>query len=40
MRVARLEYTVPEQDLRISLRRVPARPQSGFVVTDLRIPEA
>jgi fatty-acid peroxygenase len=38
MRLARLEYTVPEQDLTISLRRVPARPRSGFTVTDVRAP--
>ncbi|MFJ3160094.1 cytochrome P450 [Streptomyces kanasensis] len=30
VRLARLEYTVPEQDLRIPLRRVPTRPRSGF----------
>lgn len=33
VRLARLEYRVPEQDLTISLRRVPARPESGFVLT-------
>jgi fatty-acid peroxygenase len=37
-RLARLEYTVPEQDLTISLRRVPARPRSGFTVTGVRPP--
>jgi fatty-acid peroxygenase len=31
-RLARLEYEVPAQDLTISLRRVPARPASGFVL--------
>jgi fatty-acid peroxygenase len=31
-RLARLDYEVPEQDLSISLRRVPARPESGFVL--------
>ncbi|WP_344136854.1 cytochrome P450 [Saccharopolyspora halophila] len=33
VRLARLDYRVPEQDLTISLRRVPARPESGFVLT-------
>ncbi|MEV7040391.1 cytochrome P450 [Amycolatopsis sp. NPDC051061] len=33
IRLARLDYDVPEQDLTISLRRVPARPRSGFVLT-------
>jgi fatty-acid peroxygenase len=32
VRLARLDYDVPEQDLTISLRRVPARPRSGFVL--------
>jgi fatty-acid peroxygenase len=31
-RLARLDYQVPDQDLTISLRRVPARPRSGFVL--------
>jgi fatty-acid peroxygenase len=31
-RLAHAGYTVPEQDLTISLRRVPARPRSGFVL--------
>ncbi|MFI8189300.1 cytochrome P450 [Streptomyces sp. NPDC085946] len=39
-RLARLEYTVPDQDLRISLRRIPARPRSGVAVTDVRLPAA
>ncbi|MFD5712249.1 cytochrome P450 [Streptomyces pharetrae] len=39
-RLARLEYEVPEQDLTISLRRIPARPRSGFVISDVRSPEA
>ncbi|MEV5318170.1 cytochrome P450 [Streptomyces sp. NPDC052687] len=39
-RLARLEYTVPEQDLTISLRRIPARPRSGFVIADVRPPAA
>ncbi|MFI2645432.1 cytochrome P450 [Streptomyces sp. NPDC018610] len=39
IRLARLRYDVPEQDLRIPLRRVPARPRSGFVITGVRAPE-
>ncbi|MEU8139643.1 cytochrome P450 [Streptodolium elevatio] len=31
-RLARLDYDVPDQDLRISLRRLPARIRSGFVL--------
>ncbi|MGO4595628.1 cytochrome P450 [Leifsonia sp. 2TAF2] len=31
-----LQYEVPEQDLRVSLRTFPARPESGFVVKGLR----
>ncbi|GAA4973258.1 cytochrome P450 [Streptomyces hyderabadensis] len=38
VRLARLEYTVPGQDLRIPLRRVPTRPRSGFAVTGVRAP--
>ncbi|WP_433261656.1 cytochrome P450 [Micromonospora vinacea] len=33
--LARLDYTVPEQDLTISLRRIPTLPRSRFVVTDV-----
>jgi fatty-acid peroxygenase len=36
VRLARLQYAVPEQDLTISLRRIPARPASGVVLTDVR----
>ncbi|MGY5882641.1 cytochrome P450 [Modestobacter lacusdianchii] len=36
LRLARLEYTLPEQDLDISLRRIPSRPASGVVLTDVR----
>jgi fatty-acid peroxygenase len=32
IRLARLDYEVRDQDLTISLRRVPARPRSGFVL--------
>ncbi|MFH8902424.1 cytochrome P450 [Streptomyces coeruleorubidus] len=38
LRLAGLDYTVPEQDLRISLRRIPARVRSGFAVRDVRVP--
>lgn len=33
--LARLPYQVAEQDLRISLRRVPTAPRSGFVIRDV-----
>jgi fatty-acid peroxygenase len=33
VRLARLEYTLPDQDLSISLRRIPARPASRVVLT-------
>jgi fatty-acid peroxygenase len=32
VRLARLAYDVPDQDLTISLRRIPARPKSGFIL--------
>jgi fatty-acid peroxygenase len=32
-RLARLDYTLPRQDLDISLRRIPARPSSGIVLS-------
>lgn len=35
-RLAMLNYNVPEQDLTISLRRIPARPRSGVVLGDVR----
>ncbi|HEX2175993.1 MAG TPA: cytochrome P450 [Nocardioidaceae bacterium] len=35
-RLARLRYDVPEQDLAISLSRMPARPRSGVVISDVR----
>ncbi|MFI6294877.1 cytochrome P450 [Nonomuraea sp. NPDC050790] len=35
VQLAWLDYTVPRQDLTISLRRVPTRPRSGFVITDV-----
>jgi fatty-acid peroxygenase len=38
VRLARLDCTVPEQDLSISLRRIPARPASRVVLTDVRPP--
>ncbi|MGW5612486.1 cytochrome P450 [Streptomyces sp. NPDC003877] len=37
-RLARLEYEVPDQDLRIPLNRVPARVRSGFVLEPVRVP--
>ncbi|MBG0823519.1 cytochrome P450 [Planomonospora sp. ID91781] len=36
VRLARLDYDVPGQDLSISLRRIPARPASGFVMASVR----
>jgi fatty-acid peroxygenase len=36
VRLARLEHTLPEQDLGISLGRIPARPASGVVLTGVR----
>ena len=32
VRLARLEFHVPEQDLSISLSRIPAKPASGVVL--------
>ncbi|GGR88774.1 fatty-acid peroxygenase [Streptomyces aureoverticillatus] len=34
-RLARLQYQVPEQDLRIPLSRVPTGPRSGFVISEV-----
>lgn len=36
--MARLEYEVPAQDLRIPLTRMPARVRSGFVMESVRVP--
>jgi len=36
VRVARLDYDVPPQDLDIPLDRIPARPRDGMVVVPLR----
>lgn len=33
-----MTYRVPPQDLRVSLRRIPAIPRSGFVIEDVRPP--
>jgi fatty-acid peroxygenase len=33
IRLANLRYDVPDQDLTISLRRIPARPRGGFLLT-------
>ncbi|AQZ61831.1 Cytochrome P450 [[Actinomadura] parvosata subsp. kistnae] len=35
-RLAALDYDVPDQDLSISLRRIPTRPASGFLLTGAR----
>jgi fatty-acid peroxygenase len=35
-RLARLRYRLPRQDLTISLRRIPARPRSGVILTHVR----
>jgi fatty-acid peroxygenase len=35
-RLARLEYDVPDQDLSIPLSRIPTRPRSGVVLTNVR----
>jgi fatty-acid peroxygenase len=37
-RLAALEYDVPRQDLTISLRRIPARPASGMILSAVRVP--
>ncbi|MFI6818195.1 cytochrome P450 [Nonomuraea sp. NPDC050328] len=37
VRLARLSYTVPDQDLRIPLNRIPTLPRSGFRITGVRI---
>lgn len=37
-RLARLDYALPPQDLTISLRRIPARPRSGVVISGVRAP--
>ena len=34
-RLAALDWSVPAQDVRISLRRIPARIGSGFVITPV-----
>lgn len=36
--LARLEYDVPDQDLRIPFNRIPTRPASGFVISNVRLP--
>ena len=38
VRLARMEYTVPEQNLAIPLHRVPTRPQSGVLLSAVRPP--
>jgi fatty-acid peroxygenase len=32
----RITYDVPEQDLRIDMSRLPARPRSSFAISNLR----
>ena len=36
IRLAALDYRLPDQDLRISLRRIPTRPASGVVLMSVR----
>ncbi|MGW0564937.1 cytochrome P450 [Streptomyces sp. NPDC003016] len=36
IRLARLQYEVPAQDLTIPLRRIPTRPRSGLRITEVR----
>ncbi|MFI5571615.1 cytochrome P450 [Streptomyces sp. NPDC051740] len=38
VRLARMEYTVPEQNLAIPLHRVPTRPHSGVLLSGVRPP--
>ncbi|PRX99825.1 cytochrome P450 [Allonocardiopsis opalescens] len=38
IRLARLDYRVPEQNLAIPLHRIPSRPLSGMVLADVRAP--
>ena len=33
--LASLRYDVPDQDLRYPLTRIPTRPGSGFIITDI-----
>jgi fatty-acid peroxygenase len=37
VRLARLHYDVPEQDLALSLRRIPALPRNRFVMSKVRL---
>lgn len=37
-RLAAMDHDVPNQDLRIPLTRIPTRPRSGFVLTNIRPP--
>ncbi len=34
--VERMEYTLPLKDMAMSVGRMPARPQSGFIIADIR----
>jgi fatty-acid peroxygenase len=33
--LASLRYDVPDQDLRYPLTRIPTRPRSGFIITNI-----
>jgi hypothetical protein len=35
VRLAQLDYDVPDQDLTISLRRIPARPRDGLLIANV-----
>jgi fatty-acid peroxygenase len=37
-RLALMDYDLPAQDLTISLRRIPARPRSGVILSGVRLP--
>jgi fatty-acid peroxygenase len=39
-RLARMRYDVPEQDLRVPLRRIPSHVNSGFEIERVSIPDA
>lgn len=38
-KLAAMEYDVPDQDLRIPLTRIPTRPRSGFVMSNVHPPD-
>jgi fatty-acid peroxygenase len=39
-RLARMRYDVPEQDLRVPLRRIPSHVNSGFEIDRISVPDA